>query len=434
MNVLVIGTGYVGLVTGLCFAKLGHRVTCVDKDLDKITLLQRGQAPIYEPGLEGLLQDQIAANMVTFSTAIPVPNDADIALIAVGTPALASGEADLSAVFTAVDELARKLPRNAVLGTKSTVPVGTAMRIRERLNSFGRTDISVVSVPEFLREGSALEDTFHPYRLVFGVMDQRGADLLKALHAGLDAPVVVTDTSTAEMIKYASNAFLATKISFINEIANICERTGADVSQVAYGMGLDPRIGPSFLRAGLGYGGSCFPKDTRALVNIAGQANYDFQLLKAVVEVNQRQRLEPVRRLHEWLGSLHGRVITLLGVAFKPGTDDVRESPSKDLATVLSAEGAILRFCDPVVRQVPDFLGEPVDVTADAYEALHGADAAILVTEWPEFIELEWKRVASIMRQPFVFDGRNVLAPGEMAAAGLILGNIGRKANVLVSV
>jgi UDPglucose 6-dehydrogenase len=434
MNVLVIGTGYVGLVTGLCFAKLGHKVTCVDKDLDKIARLQRGQAPIYEPGLEGLLQEQMAANMVTFSTAIPVPNDSDIALIAVGTPALASGEADLSAVFAAVDELARKLPRNAVLGTKSTVPVGTALRIQERLSTAGRTDISVVSVPEFLREGSAVEDTFHPHRLVFGVMDQRGVDVLSALHAGLDAPIVVTDTSTAEMIKYASNAFLATKISFINEIANICERTGADVSQVAYGMGLDPRIGPSFLRAGLGYGGSCFPKDTRALVNIAGQANYDFQLLKAVVEVNQRQRLEPVRRLHEWLGNLNGRVITLLGVAFKPGTDDVRESPAIELATVLSAEGAILRFCDPVVRQVSDFLGEPIEVTTDVYEALHGADAAVLVTEWPEFIELEWKNVASIMRQPFVFDGRNVLDPGEMAAAGLILGNIGRKANVFVSV
>jgi UDPglucose 6-dehydrogenase len=430
MNVLMIGTGYVGLVTGLCFAKLGHKVTCVDKDPDKIARLQRGKTPIYEPGLEELLHEQMAANMVAFSTDIPVRNDADIALIAVGTPALASGEADLSGVFAAVDELARKLPRNAVLGTKSTVPVSTAIRIRECLATVGRTDISVVSVPEFLREGSAVEDTFHPYRLVFGVMDQHGMDVLSELHAGLDAPIVVTDTSTAEMIKYASNAFLATKISFINEIANICERTGADVSQVAYGMGLDPRIGPYFLRAGLGYGGSCFPKDTRALVNIAGQANYDFQLLKAVVEVNQRQRLEPVGRLHEWLGNLNGRIITLLGVAFKPGTDDVRESPAIELATVLSAEGAVIRFCDPVVRQVSDFLGAPIDVTEDPYEALNGADAAVLVTEWHQFVDLDWSHVAEIMRQPYLFDGRNVLDPRILQDAGIISGNIGRKAGI----
>lgn len=434
MNVLVIGTGYVGLVTGLCFAKLGHKVTCVDKDSDKIARLQRGQAPIYEPGLEELLQEQMAANMVTFTTAVPVPNDADIALIAVGTPALASGEADLSAVFAAVEELACKLPRNAVLGTKSTVPVGTALRIQKRLAAASRTDISVVSVPEFLREGSAVEDTFHPHRLVFGVMDQRGRDVLSALHAGLEAPIVITDTSTAEMIKYASNAFLATKISFINEIANICERTGADVSQVAHGMGLDPRIGPSFLRAGLGYGGSCFPKDTRALVNIAGQANYDFQLLKAVVEVNQRQRLEPIRRLHEWLGNLHGRFITLLGVSFKPGTDDVRESPAIDLYAALVTEGAQVRLVDPVVHSISDQFGRIVDVYSDPYQALEGADAAILVTEWPEFTALDWARVVRAMRCPFLFDGRNVLNPEEMRQAGMILANIGRRARLLVEV
>jgi UDPglucose 6-dehydrogenase len=432
MNVLMIGTGYVGLVTGLCFAKLGHRVTCVDKDSEKVSLLQRGRAPIYEPGLEDLLQEQIAAGRVTFTTAVPTLSDADIALIAVGTPALESGEADLSAVFAVVDELALRLPRNAVLGTKSTVPVGTALRIQERLRTAGRTDVSVVSVPEFLREGSAVEDTFHPYRLVFGVMDERGADALKTLHAGLDAPVVITDTSTAEMIKYASNAFLATKISFINEIANICERVGADVDQVAYGMGLDPRIGSSFLRAGLGYGGSCFPKDTRALVNIAGQAKYDFQLLKAVVEVNQRQRLAPVRRLREWLGDFHGKTITLLGVAFKPGTDDVRESPAKELSEVLAAAGASIRFCDPVVRRLNDFLGQSIDVFEDPYDALAGADAAVLVTEWPEFVQLDWQIVATLMRQPFIFDGRNVLDPRSLEAVGITVSNIGRKSSVLV--
>ncbi|CAM3784166.1 UDP-glucose dehydrogenase family protein [Alicyclobacillus pomorum] len=430
MNVLVIGTGYVGLVTGLCFAKLGHKVTCVDKDSDKIARLQRGQAPIYEPGLEGLLQEQIAANMVKFSTIIPTPNDADIALIAVGTPALASGEADLSAVFAAVDELAHKLPRSAVLGTKSTVPVGTALRIQERLSAAGRTDISVVSVPEFLREGSAVEDTFHPHRLVFGVMDQRGTDVLSALHEGLDAPIVVTDTSTAEMIKYASNAFLATKISFINEIANICERVGADVSKVATGMGLDPRIGSSFLRAGLGYGGSCFPKDTRALVNIAGSVQYDFQLLKAVVEVNQRQRLQPMNRLREWLTQLQGKVVVLLGVSFKPGTDDIRESPALELTRDLKNAGAIVRHCDPVVKEFLDDDGQPITVTDDPFEALQGADAAVLVTEWPLFTKLDWNAVGKVMNQKFLFDGRNVLQREIVESAGFVFSNVGYNPSV----
>jgi UDPglucose 6-dehydrogenase len=430
MNVLVIGTGYVGLVTGLCFAKLGHKVTCVDKDSDKIARLQRGQAPIYEPGLEGLLQEQIAANMVKFSTIIPTPNDADIALIAVGTPALASGEADLSAVFAAVDELAHKLPRSAVLGTKSTVPVGTALRIQERLSAAGRTDISVVSVPEFLREGSAVEDTFHPHRLVFGVMDQRGTDVLSALHEGLDAPIVVTDTSTAEMIKYASNAFLATKISFINEIANICERVGADVSKVATGMGLDPRIGSSFLRAGLGYGGSCFPKDTRALVNIAGSVQYDFQLLKAVVEVNQRQRLQPMNRLREWLTQLQGKVVVLLGVSFKPGTDDIRESPALELTRDLKNAGATVRHCDPVVKEFLDDDGQPITVTDDPFEALRGADAAVLVTEWPLFTKLDWNAVGKVMNRKFLFDGRNVLQREIVESAGFVFSNVGYNPSV----
>jgi UDPglucose 6-dehydrogenase len=425
MNVLVIGTGYVGLVTGLCFAKLGHKVTCVDKDSDKIARLQRGKAPIYEPGLEELLQEQMTASMVTFTTAVPLPNDADIALIAVGTPALTSGEADLSAVFAAVDELARKLPRNAVLGTKSTVPVGTALRIQERLAAARRTDISVVSVPEFLREGTAVEDTFHPHRLVFGVMDQRGTDVLSALHAGLDAPIVVTDTSTAEMIKYASNAFLATKISFINEIANICERVGADVSKVAMGMGLDPRIGSSFLRAGLGYGGSCFPKDTRALVNIAGSVQYDFQLLKAVVEVNQRQRLQPMNRLREWLTQLQGKVVALLGVSFKPGTDDIRESPALEITRDLKNAGAIVRHCDPVVKEFLDDDGKLITVTDDPFEALQGADAAVLVTEWPLFTKLDWNAVGKVMNRKFLFDGRNVLQRETVESAGFVFSNIG---------
>ncbi|MCL6598842.1 MAG: UDP-glucose/GDP-mannose dehydrogenase family protein [Alicyclobacillus macrosporangiidus] len=434
MKVWVIGTGYVGLVTGLCFAKLGHQVLCIDTDPAKIRVLREGKAPFHEPGLAELFQEQSSVSSIEFSEAIPVDGATDVALIAVGTPPLASGAADLRAVFAVVDRLAQTLPRNAVVAIKSTVPVGTALKVRERLRVLERADLRVASVPEFLREGQALHDVFHPSRLIFGVTDERTAGRLRTLHAGLEAPVVVTDPSTAEMIKYASNAFLATKISFINEIANICDRVGADVAQVALGMGLDPRIGPSFLRAGIGYGGSCFPKDTRALVNIAGEAGYDFQLLRAVVEVNQRQRLEPLRRLREWLDTLDGKVITLLGVAFKPGTDDVRESPAVDLHAMLINEGAEVRLVDPVVRYVRGHKGETVHVYSDAYEALEGADAAVLVTEWPEFTTLDWHRVVRTMRRSFFFDGRNVLEPETVRNAGMTLANVGRGTGTPVTV
>ncbi|MCL6634048.1 MAG: UDP-glucose/GDP-mannose dehydrogenase family protein [Alicyclobacillus herbarius] len=425
MNVLIVGTGYVGLVTGVCFAGLGHQVLCVDVDKDKVSRLQRGEVPMHEPGLADRLTAALTTGRLTFAAEIPKAKATEVALITVGTPSLPDGDVDLRAVWSVVEELAVKLPERAVLGTKSTVPVGTGQAIRRRLDALGRHDLSVVSVPEFLREGSAITDMLHPYRLVFGVTDAHGEAALRALHQGLNAPVLVTDTATAEMMKYASNAFLATKISFINEIANICARTGADVSQVALGMGLDPRIGPAFLRAGLGYGGSCFPKDTRALVHIAGAANHSFQLLKAVVEVNQRQRLQPIKQLRAWFGSLKGLTVVLLGVAFKPGTDDTRESPANDLTMLLQAEGANVRLVDPVVRQVPCLDGGMVPVLADAYSVLTGADAAILVTEWPEFLELDWKKVAALMRRPFVFDGRNVLPSGELQAAGITFANVG---------
>ncbi|SFU43649.1 UDPglucose 6-dehydrogenase [Alicyclobacillus macrosporangiidus] len=429
INVVVVGAGYVGLVTGLCFAKLGHSVACVDVDESKIKALRQGQVPFYEPGLVELLGEQVQEGRISFHTTFPEPTDAAMAVVAVGTPPTPTGSADLTSVFMAVDGLARALPHGAVVAIKSTVPVGTASKLKERLAAQGRPDLRVASVPEFLREGQAIQDVFRPYRMIFGVMDEATEQMLRTVHEGLDAPVVVTDTATAEMIKYASNAFLATKISFINEIANICDRVGADVTQVAYGMGLDPRIGPSYLRAGLGYGGSCFPKDTRALVNIAGEAGYDFQLLRAVVEVNQRQRLEPVRRLKESFGTLAGRVITLLGVAFKPGTDDVRESPAIDLYVALMAEGAVVRMCDPVVRRVRGWISgasKILDVCNDPYLVLAGADAAVVVTEWPEFVALDWRRVARFMRCPVVFDGRNVLKPDEMKMAGVVLLSVGR--------
>lgn len=427
MKVLIVGTGYVGLVTGVCFSKAGHDVTCVDKDAAKVQSLNLGNVPIFENELEELLREQIENGYLRFINIVPEPAEFDIALIAVGTPSQMDGSADLSAVFAVVDELGVKLCSGSVLATKSTVPVGTARKIVLQLRAMGRTDLHVASLPEFLREGSAVRDTLHPNRLIFGVSDTKTEQVLRELHSWADAPVVVTDPSTSEMIKYASNAFLATKISFINEIANICERVGADVSRVAAGMGLDPRIGRSFLRAGLGYGGSCFPKDTRALVNIAGEVKYDFQLLKAVVEVNQRQRLEPMNRLREWLGDLQGKTIVLLGVAFKPGTDDVRESPTLELSRDLEARGAFVRFCDPVVKKFKGLSGQLNEVIDDPYETLRGADAAILVTEWPSFLKIDWVKAATLMHQKFVFDGRNVLEPQIMKEAGLILSNIGSR-------
>lgn len=432
MKILIVGTGYVGLVTGACFARLGHKVVCVDKDTRKIEMLRAGSVPIYEKGLTDLVAEQAAAGRLHFETDMTVCPDAEIALIAVGTPPLPNGEANLTHVFAVVEQLAYVLPSGTVIGTKSTVPVGTAVRISEQLRCLGRADLKVASIPEFLREGSAIEDTLHPHRLVFGVHDAESAQILKRLHEGLDAPVVVCDTQTAEMIKYASNAFLATKISFINEIANICERVDADVSQVAYGMGLDPRIGPSFLRAGLGYGGSCFPKDTRALVNIAGHVDYDFELLRSVVSVNQRQRLEPVHRLREWFGSLAGIQVVLLGITFKPGTDDIRESPAVDVAEALMDEGAKVRFYDPVASVI-GVRGEEFRVSCNVYESVADTDAAVLITEWPQLLDLDWERVHLNMKQPFLFDGRNVLDPWVLQKAGFTFANIGRKSRTFVS-
>ncbi|WDL95251.1 UDP-glucose dehydrogenase family protein [Alicyclobacillus sp. ALC3] len=428
MNVLIVGTGYVGLVTGVCFASHGHEVLCVDADARKVRQLQAGHCPIYEDGLESLLREQLQAGRLRFAAQVPPTAAHEVALIAVGTPSGSDGTADLTNVFAVAKELGRKLQPRAVLATKSTVPVGTGDKLERMLVDMGRTDLHVASTPEFLREGTALKDTLYPTRLVFGIADVHSSEVLKRLHAGVEAPAVLCSRATAEMIKYASNAFLATKISFINEIANICARVDADVSQVAIGMGMDPRIGGSFLRAGLGYGGSCFPKDTRALVNIAGDVDYDFKLLKAVVEVNQLQRTAPLRQLTDWLGDLSGKHIAILGVAFKPGTDDTRESAALELARVLRDQGARLTLYDPVVRRCSSHSGSPISVLDDPYLAVLDADAAVVVTEWSEIVDLDWPLVRQRMRQPFLYDGRNVLAPYTMQSIGFTFANVGRRA------
>jgi UDPglucose 6-dehydrogenase len=419
----VFGAGYVGLVTGACFAELGHDVVVRDVVADRIEQLRAGTVPIYEPGLEELLSRNAERMTFTLEVADAVEG-ADFLYVAVGTPPTYSGDADLSAVWTVVDELAG-LERPAVLVMKSTVPVGTGAKVRHRLDERGLDNVGYVSNPEFTAEGTAVRDFQQPDRIVIGAFAAADGDAVEELHRGIEAPVVRSDVASAEMIKLAANAALMTRISFINEIANVCEVTGADVVRVAEGVGLDRRIGPSFLRAGIGYGGSCFPKDSLALKQLAANSGYHFQLLNAVIEVNELQKRRVIGKLQQHLGSLRGKTVALLGIAFKPNTDDVREAPSLVLAGRLVAEGADVRAWDPVA----DGSALPrATICGDPLEALDGADAAVVVTEWPQLAQLDWRAAAGRMRNPLLIDGRNMLDPDELRAAGFTYEGIGRAA------
>jgi UDPglucose 6-dehydrogenase len=422
MRIAVFGAGYVGLVTGACFADLGHDVVVRDVVEEKIDALRRGDVPIHEEGLAELLERN--AERLRFTTSVDEAlESAEIVYVAVGTPPTVSGDADLSAVLTVVDELPR-VDRRIVLAMKSTVPVGTGKAVRHRLDERGLGNVGYVSNPEFTAEGTAVRDFMHPDRIVIGAFEPADSDVVEKLHAGIDAPIVRADVASAEMIKLAANAALVTRISFINEIANVCEATGADVLTVAQGIGLDRRIGPSFLRAGIGFGGSCFPKDSLALKQLAANSGYSFQLLNAVIEVNELQKRRVVKKLERHLGSLRGKKIALLGLAFKPGTDDMREAPSLVLAARLLAEGAEVSAWDPVADGHPDLNG--VAIAPSALDALEGADAAVLVTEWPELAELDWKAAAGVMRKAVLVDGRNMLDPDELRALGFEYEGIGR--------
>src|SRR5437660_3652072 len=392
--IAVIGTGYVGLVTAAGFAELGSEVWCVDIDAEKIGRLLRGQVPIYEPGLEELLARN--RERMHFSTELAgALEHARLLCVAVGTPPTYSGDADLSAVNAVVGAMPRS-DRHALV-MKSTVPAGTGAAIKRILRERGKDGFGYVSCPEFLKEGSALQDFFEPDRVVVGDEGDWAGDAVVDLYAPLDAPLVRTDIRSAEMIKLAANAFLATKISFINEIANVCEETGADVVEVARGMGLDQRIGPSFLNPGVGYGGSCFPKDVSALKQLAGNSGYHFQLLNAVIEVNELQKRRTIGKLQKHLGSLVGKNVTLLGLAFKPNTDDMREASSLVLSARLQADGAKVRAYDPVAEGEARKMMIGVEFADSALDALTGADACVLVTEWPEFGELDWGAAARRM-------------------------------------
>ena len=422
MRVAVFGAGYVGLVTGACLADLGHEVVVRDVLEDRIDALRRGEVPIFEEGLDELIERN--RERLTFTTGVSEAVDgADVVYVAVGTPPTYSGDADLSAVWTVVDELP-KIDRRIVVVMKSTVPVGTGRAVHHRLDDRGLTNVGYVSNPEFTAEGTAVKDFMHPDRVVIGAFEEADGDLVEKLHAGIDAPIVRCDVASAEMVKLAANAALVTRISFINEIANVCEATGADVVTVARGIGLDHRIGPQFLRAGIGYGGSCFPKDSLALKQLAANSGYSFQLLNAVIEVNELQKRRVVGKLERRLGPLRGKRIALLGLAFKPGTDDMREAPSLVLAGRLLAEGAEVRAWDPVADGRSHVHG--ADIADTAMEALDGADAAVVVTEWPEVRELDWSEAASRMRTRLVVDGRNVLDPAALRALGFVYEGIGR--------
>jgi UDPglucose 6-dehydrogenase len=421
--IAVIGTGYVGLVTAAGFAELGNEVWCVDIDAEKIATLERGQVPIYEPGLAECLQQN--RDRLHFSTELaPALEHARLLLVAVGTPPTYSGDADLSAVRQVVEAMPRSDQHALVM--KSTVPVGTGQAIRRSFAAAGKTELAYVSCPEFLKEGSALEDFLHPDRVVVGDIGDWAGDAVVELYRPLDASLVRTNIPTAEMIKLAANAFLATKISFINEIANVCEQTGADVLEVARGMGLDHRIGQHFLKAGLGYGGSCFPKDVSALKQLAGNTGYHFQLLTAVIEVNELQKRRVIAKLQKHLGSLVGKEVALLGLAFKAHTDDMREASSLVLSARLLADGARVRAYDPVAEDEARKLMSGVQFARSATDALNGADAVVVVTEWPEFAQLDWREVANQMRGQVVIDGRNMLDPKRIRNVGLIYEGIGR--------
>jgi UDPglucose 6-dehydrogenase len=421
--IAVIGTGYVGLVTAAGFAELGSDVWCVDVDASKIARLERGEIPIYEPGLT----ESVARNRerLHFGTELgPALEHARLLFVAVGTPPTYSGDADLSAVHAVVGAMPAS-DRHALV-MKSTVPVGTGAAIRRIFRDQGKEGFAYVSCPEFLKEGSALEDFLHPDRVVVGDHGDWAGDAVVELYSPLGAPLVRTDIASAEMIKLAANAFLATKISFINEIANVCEETGADVLEVARGMGLDQRIGTHFLKPGIGFGGSCFPKDVSALKQLAGNSGYHFQLLTAVIEVNELQKRRVMGKLQKHLGSLVGRRIALLGLAFKANTDDMREASSLVLAARLQADGAQVQAYDPVAEEEAKKLRVGVDFADTALGAVSGADAVIIVTEWPEFAKLDWQAVAERMSGRLVIDGRNFIDPESVASAGFAYEGIGR--------
>ncbi len=431
MKIAVIGSGYVGLVAGACLAENGNEVICVDKDAAKVRTLQRGRIPIYEPGLEELVRRNRAEKRLTFTTNLPQGvRSSQIIFIAVGTPTGEDGSADLRHVLEVAREIGKSMNGYKVIVDKSTVPVGTSAKVRETVKKETNHPFSVVSNPEFLKQGAAIEDFMKPDRVVIGAEDPRAAEIMKELYTPFTrtgAPIMMMDCASAELSKYAANAMLATRISFMNEVANVCEAVGADVDQVRRAVASDRRIGPAFLFPGVGYGGSCFPKDVKALLKFAGAHNYDFQILKAVETVNDRQKVRLLAKMKKHFGSLKGKRFALWGLSFKPKTDDMREAPAVPLIRGLLDAGASVTAYDPEAMKVAkDIFGSQVQFADLGYDALKGADALIIVTEWNEFREPDFARIQKALKNPVVFDGRNIYNPEQMRALGFTYYSIGR--------
>jgi UDPglucose 6-dehydrogenase len=433
MRVAMIGTGYVGLVSGACFSNFGHHVVCVDKDKDKIARLNRGEIPIFEPGLDALVANNVKAGRLTFTTDLSsAAPDAEAIFIAVGTPSRrGDGFADLTYVYDAAAEIADQLKDYTVVVTKSTVPVGTTRKVEEIIRNRRPTaEFDVASNPEFLREGSAIEDFQRPDRVVVGAETDRARNIMRALYRPLflndKTPFVFTTREASELIKYASNAFLAMKITFINEMADLCERSGADIQEVSRGIGLDGRIGSKFLNAGPGYGGSCFPKDTIALVRQASEAGAPTRIIEAVVDVNANRKKRMAEKIVDAFGGVKGKTVAILGVTFKPNTDDMRDSPSLDIVPALLQAGATVRAYDPEGMHEAEKLLPGVKWTQDAYEAMTGADGIAILTEWNQFRALDLTRTKALLKRPLMVDLRNIYTPREMAEAGFEYHSVGR--------
>ena len=432
MNICIIGTGYVGLVTGAVFADLGNDVICVDADRAKIEMLNLGKMPIYEPGLEEMVHRNVEDGRITFTTNIAQGvRDSEVIFIAVGTPPAPNGEPDLTQVISVVKEIARNLDKYKVIVNKSTVPIGAGNLVREIIetNRTQQVDFDVVSNPEFLREGSAIHDTLNPDRIIIGAPSQTVAMKLLELYAPLERPMLITDVTSAEVIKYASNAFLSMKISFINAMASLCEEVGGDVLQVSKGMGYDRRIGEHFLQAGLGFGGSCFGKDVKALIHKCAEQGCDPKMFQSILDINDMQPIRFVNRVSAVLGGLKGRKIALLGLAFKPNTDDMRDAKSIDVIGKLLAEGAIIQAYDPIAMDNCRRIFPQIAYCENPYEAAAGASAILLVTEWNEFRFLNFDRIKEVVERPVIFDGRNMYDPQRMRRLGFEYYGIGRATN-----
>jgi len=431
MKIAVVGSGYVGLVAGACLAENGNDVVCVDKDDAKVRLLQKGKIPIYEPGLEEMVRRNRAEKRLTFTTALERGvRNSQIIFIAVGTPTGEDGSADLQHVLGVARDVARAMNGYKVVVNKSTVPVGTAAKVKEIISQETTQPFSVVSNPEFLKQGAAIDDFMKPDRVVIGAEDSRAAELMKELYAPFTrtgAPIMLMDCASAELCKYAANAMLATRISFMNEVANVCEAVGANVDQVRLAVASDRRIGSSFLFPGVGYGGSCFPKDVKAMLNFAGARKYDFRILHAVEAVNDRQKLRLLDKLKAHFGSLEGKRVAVWGLAFKPRTDDMREAPAVPLIQGLLAAGASVQAYDPEAMKVAKTIfGSDIDYAESSYAALTGADALVIVTEWNEFREPDFARMLKLMRTPTIFDGRNLYSPEQIRSQGFTYFSMGR--------